>query len=390
MGSIKFNKQNGRLKRQLPGEDHYSGLIFYSAAVPTGFATDAVIEVNDLEHAEELGITSDNASNDIKNMHYHISECFRANKDIVLWVGVFAPPAEAAEHTFAEISTLRLVSQNRVRRVGVFTKKAYAAAQMALLQDQYVLGFDVKSGFEIFYSPNFHGVTTVSLPSLATLAAPNVHLLIGQDGGYTGAALYTAAGFSIGVIGAAIGFSSAAKVHENFGWVQKFDICVRGGELDKPALSNGDLIEDLSEAITKDLGTLDVKRLIFVTKYPNIAGSYFNDSHGACPADSDYAYAEDNMPIDKAIRGIYRNMMPFVNGPTLLEKGTGKLRASTVDLLQLEAGKALEQMEKDGELSGYEVLIDPDQDVAATSSITINISNTKVGVSRRFNINIGY
>lgn len=390
MGSIKFNKQTGRLKRTLPGEDHYSGLVFYSATVPTGFATKAVQEVYDVDHAETLGITPDHAQAAVKNMFYHIEQCFRINPDIVLWVGVFAPPAEEAEHTFNELTTLRLASSNKVRQVGVFTPKTYAAAQMALLQDQSAAGLAVYSEFEIYYSPNFHGVTTAALPSVASLLAPNVHLIIAQDGGYEGKALYTSAGFSIGAIGLTIGSTSLAKVHENIGWVEKFNLAVPGGEYDIPALANGDIVGDLSEAITKDLGTLDVKRLMFLKKYPNITGSYFNDTHGACPADSDYAYAEDNRPMGKAIRGIYRNLMPYVNGPTLLEKGTGKLRADTVEVLQLAAGKALEEMEKAGELSGYEVLIDPDQDVLADSEIEIIVNNTKVGVSRRFKVNIGY
>jgi Protein of unknown function (DUF2586) len=99
---------------------------------------------------------------------------------------------------------------------------------------------------------------------------------------------------------------------------------------------------------------------------------------------------EDNRAIDKAIRGIYIKMVPHVNSPVLLDKVTRKLAPETVDFLELEAGKALEQMEKAGELSGYTVSIDPNQDVNATNQIVINISNNKVGVSRNFIINIGY
>lgn len=389
MGSVVFNKQNNRLKRQIPGKDHYVGIAFYSNDVPAGFAPVNIKEVASIEDAESKGITADNASVKIKIMHYHISECFRINPDAVLFIAVFAEPIGA--HTFAELDTLRATANNELRKIGVWTPKAFVAGDIALLQGKYTDSTPFIGMFEIYYSANLQAVITANIPDLAADTSPNVHLLSAQDGAALGKSLFTAAAtYSVGIVGACIGAASLAKVHENIGWVEKFNMALQGGELDVPALSNGDLISSLANNIVKSGGTLDTKRVMFLKKYPGITGTYFNDTHGACPASSDYAYAEDNIAIDKAIRGIYVRLMPFVNGPTLLEKGTGKLRADTIDLLQLESGKALEEMEKAGELSGYTVAIDPNQDVAATSTIVVNISNTKVGVSRNFIINIGY
>ena len=50
----------------------------------------------------------------------------------------------------------------------------------------------------------------------------------------------------------------------------------------------------------------------------------------------------------------------------------------------------IEEMEKAGELSGYVVEIDPDQNVLATSEIEIVIRPVGVGVVRRIRIKIGY
>jgi Protein of unknown function (DUF2586) len=392
MGSIQFKKQNNRLKRVLPGLDHYSGLVFYSDTLPTGFSVaNRIQEIPSIEDAETMGITSDNASLLIKIMHYHISELFRQNKDAVLYVGIFAEPASGAAHTFVELAAVRLFSQNKIRQIGVFTKVPYVLGQIALLQNQYDDSFEVFAPMEVLYAPNFDGIATADLPSLAALTSPNVHIIIAQDGGAKGLDLYTeAATFSVGIIGTALGATSLAKVHENIGWVEKFNLAEDGGELDIPALSNGVLISTLANNIIKNDGTLDTKRLMFLKKYANVTGTYINDTHGACPPDNDYAYMEDNRAIDKAIRGIYIKMVPHVNSPVLLDKVTRKLAPETVDFLELEAGKALEQMEKAGELSGYTVSIDPNQDVNATNQIVINISNNKVGVSRNFIINIGY
>ncbi|HMO63300.1 MAG TPA: DUF2586 family protein [Ferruginibacter sp.] len=389
MGSIIFNKQNNRSKRVVPGEDHYVALVFYSDTLPEGFSNDERIKlVADVEAAKALGIDKNNPDVLIKVMAYHIAELYRINPNAILWVGIFDEPT--GEHTFDEVQLVRAASNNKVRKVGVFTREPYAEGHISLLQQQYNAAAEIISMFEIFYAPDFKDVDTDNLPDLSAATSPNVHLLAAQDGGAYGAQLFAAANFSIGIIGAALGAISLARVNENIGWVEKFNMAVDGGELDVPALANGVLVKNLANNITKGNGILDGKRLIFLKQYPNITGSYFNDSHGACPATSDYAYAEDNITIDKAIRGIYARMMPKVNGPSLLQKGTGKLAAESLSILENAAGDYLKEMEAAGEISGYTVFIDPEQDVKATNQIVVEISNTSIGVNRNFIINIGF
>src|SRR2546423_263229 len=136
MGSVKFKKQNGRLKRQLPGQDHYTGLVFYSSTLPIGFAAnDRMKEIADVAAAEALGITAADASVLIKIMHYQLSEFFRVNPDGVFFLGIFDLPVGA--HTFAEVGTLRTFAQGKLRQIGVWTNKAYAVGDPALLQGIY-------------------------------------------------------------------------------------------------------------------------------------------------------------------------------------------------------------------------------------------------------------
>jgi hypothetical protein len=61
-----------------------------------------------------------------------------------------------------------------------------------------------------------------------------------------------------------------------------------------------------------------------------------------------------------------------------------------VAYLEILANRALEQMERRGELSGYKALIDPNQDILGTSTVEVVIKQVPVGVSRIFNIKIGY
>ncbi|NNV54530.1 DUF2586 domain-containing protein [Panacibacter sp. KCS-6] len=371
-------------------------LVFYSNnlpgnALPSGgfYENERIKLIANPDAAIAAGITPDSGLVIFRMMYYHIAEVFRVNPNAILYVAVYPEPV--GELTFEELSLVRTFANGKIRKMGVWTKKAYVEGHLALLQAQYDAAFSVIAPFEIFYGPNFYNTAEEDLPDLSAATAPNVHILVAQDGGALGAALFADAEiYSIGIIGMTLGALSLAKVHENIGWVEKFNMAVDGGEMDVPALSNGVLINTLADNIIKNAGTLDSRRLMFIKKYPAVTGSYYNDTHGACVATSDFAYAEDNITIDKAIRGIYARVVPFTNGPVLLDKTTGQLPPEYINVLQLEASKSLEEMEKAGELSGYEVTIDPNQDVNSTSQIVINVSNSKIGVSRNLIINIGY
>jgi hypothetical protein len=61
LNNISFNIGEGGLGRPLAGEDHISGLLYYSNTLPSGFASDNRIKlIYSLEEAEALGITDEN------------------------------------------------------------------------------------------------------------------------------------------------------------------------------------------------------------------------------------------------------------------------------------------------------------------------------------------
>ena len=66
------------------------------------------------------------------------------------------------------------------------------------------------------------------------------------------------------------------------------------------------------------------------------------------------------------------------------------MSADTVKYIETVAKLALEDMEKAGELSGFLVEIDPDQNVLASSTVEFVIKNVAVGVFRNGVINIGF
>lgn len=185
-----------------------------------------------------------------------------------------------------------------------------------------------------------------------------------------------------GAVGLALGAISAAAVNESIAWVQKFPL-----GLEQPGFISGDLLKDVALNIQ---ATIDENRYLFVCSHVGDADCYFNDSHTFAPITSDYAYIENVRTMDKACRGIRTNLLPYLNSPLRVDATTGKLDVGTVAFLQTTAGKALEDMEKAGELSGYTCEIDPDQNILSTSRVEVVIKQVGVGVMRKVTVKIGY
>ena len=96
MQSLTFERTNGNIPRKLAGEDHISGIMFYTDTLPSGFSeTERIKAVSQIETAEKLRITADAEEWIIRLMHYQLSEIFRLNPGISLYVGIF-PKAEGA------------------------------------------------------------------------------------------------------------------------------------------------------------------------------------------------------------------------------------------------------------------------------------------------------
>ena len=386
MQSVKIERTNGNIPRSLAGEDHISGLLFYSSKLPSGFAeTDRIKAISSIETAEKLGITSDaDADWDIRVLYYQLRSIFNRNPAISLYVGIYKPNGTP---TFSEIKTMQNYTGGKLRQIGVWDgATALDPANLIALQAIRTTLEAQDKPLSIGYAPKISAVS--SLPTdLAGANKSGVSVIIGQDGAGTAADLYkdaknTTAKTSVTAIGEWVGIVSAASVHESIAWIEKFPTGIA-----LPAFGDGTLLRDLDTAVVE---SLDTARYLFFVEYGGLAGSYFNDSHTMDAATSDYAYIETVRTMDKACRNVRTYVLPKLGRPMKVDASTGKLEAYVVEDLQLVAGKALEDMEKAGELSGYVVEIDPDQNVLSTSQVEMVIKQVGVGVMRKLNIKIGY
>ncbi|MEG2276674.1 MAG: DUF2586 family protein [Odoribacter sp.] len=392
MNKIEFIRGQGGVVKALPGEDHISGFMTYmpDASLPTaaqgtdGFSTTRrIIAVSTIERAELLGITATNTAWQIKVLHYHLSEIFRINPSIVLYLGIFATPASA--YDFAEVKQMQNFAEGKLRQLAVYVpEQKLAADDLTTLQGVADILEAQDAPLSLLYSCKIENIS--ALTKMGGSGKKNVSVVIGQAGCGVGAELYTSAENtgkkSVTCIGVVLGIVSKAAVHESIGWVQKFPTGI-----DLAAFADGTLLRDLDRAVIDEL---DAKRFLFLITYNGLSGTYMNDSHTMDEAQSDYAYLEAVRTMDKAVRGIRTYILPYLGGSLSIDAETGKISPDTVTFLEQLAGKQLEDMEKAGELSGYLVKIDPNQNVLTTSTVEFIILKVQVGVMRKVKVKIGF
>lgn len=394
--SLSINRQNGNVPKSLPGEDHITGLVIYMAAgdIPAGFKTERVQALSTIDAAEAAGIVDYTTAADgtqtaapwaVRVLHYHLSELYRINPAVSLYVGIFEKP-QGDNMTFAEIKTVQNFADGRIRQLGVWCgDRVPSEDDLVALQGQADTLEAQGAELSVVYAPKVANVKQIST-KLAGGGKCRVSVVIGQAGSGVGAELYkdktNAAKASVSGLGVVLGLISKAKVHQCIAWVKEFPTGIS-----LPAFGDGTLLRDMDKALVEQLDT--ARYLFFVTQQGQ-SGSYMNDSHTMDSAISDYASIESVRTMDKGARGVRAYLIPELGGNVYVDADTGKLASYTVAHLETVAGHALEDMEKAGELSGYKAEIDPDQDVAASSTVDIVLKKVAVPVMRHVRIKIGF
>ncbi len=394
--SLNIDRQNGNVPKSLPGEDHITGLVIYMAAgdIPAGFKTERVQALSTIDAAEAAGIVDYTTAADgtqtaapwaVRVLHYHLSELYRINPAVSLYVGIFEKP-QGDNMTFAEIKTVQNFADGRIRQLGVWCgDRVPSEDDLVALQGQADTLEAQGAELSVVYAPKVANVKQIST-KLAGGGKCRVSVVIGQAGSGVGAELYkdktNAAKASVSGLGVVLGLISKAKVHQCIAWVKEFPTGIS-----LPAFGDGTLLRDLDKALVEQLDT--ARYLFFVTQQGQ-SGSYMNDSHTMDDAKSDYASIESVRTMDKGARGVRAYLIPELGGNVYVDADTGKLASYTVAHLETVAGHALEDMEKAGELSGYKAEIDPDQDVAASSTVDIVLKKVAVPVMRHVRIKIGF
>ncbi len=382
LNDVTFIQGQGGLGRPLAGEDHISGMVFYlsNANLPSGFTTSARIkQVFSVQEAEGLGITQGSATNGV--LWYHINQYFRIQPDGVLWIGIF----DNTSIDLSKIEDVQNFADGKIREIGVFDRSAFATAAVTALQTSATALESDHKPLSVIYAADHQGDALGSLPDLRTLNSKNVSVTVGEDGAGTGAALALTESVSISDMGAVLGAVSLAKVSESIEWIDKFPFS-DGTEFDVPGFSTGDLVKDQATSL---LSTIKDKGYMYMRKHVGLSNTYHENSATSIATTSDFATVENNRTIDKAKRQVRTFMLPNLGSPITVN-ADGTLTEATIAKFKNDSARALEQMLIDEELSAYQVIINPAQDVLGTSKIVITLELVPVGVARQIEINIGF
>lgn len=385
LNDVKFIKGSGNVGSSLTNEDHVSGMLFY---LPQGESSPGDFEgvatlIGSVAEAEAEGIiTSDDR---YVVMHYQISEFFRLNPTGELWVYATVIPTEGI-YTFVEIETLVNATNGRIRQMAIMLDTVFSNGHIATIQTIVEALESEHKPISVIYSADMSALELDELVDLRSETSNKVSVVIGQDGAGVGNDIFqNTFDYSIPCTGAVLGAISKAAVHECIAWPEKFRMS--GTELDTIAFATGVLYTEVAESL---LNALNTKGYIFLRKHIGMAGSYLNDSHTCISLTSDYSSIELNRTIDKATRGIRTFLLPKLNSPLEVNPVDGTLSIDTIKYFENLAGKPLEQMAKNGEVSGYKVTINSNQNVLVSSKLDINVTLVAKGVARNIVVNIGF
>ena len=420
MNELKFLREDGNIPKSLLNEDHVSGLLVYLKDAPEYVADDAVsglkrpkympakievegesatykqtlFAVSSLETAALHGIEymkdEERDNENIKKhklytnlLYFHLSEIFRINPGINLYMGVNVNN-DPTETSFKEVSDLQNFSDGSIRQMAVYAPYVeYAEGALVALQGAAEGLEDACAPLSILYAPKVGKAESLKEATQVNQSSRNVSVVIAQDGAGMADILQGKLGTdaSVTAIGTVLGLVSKAAVNESISWVAKFP-----AGISLPAFSDGTLVRNMDRTT---LDKVDGNGFIFARTYPGLGGSYMSDSCTMAKG-TDYQTIESMRTMDKAIRGIRSFLIPELGRPLYIESATGKLSVPTVEHLKTRANKALEDMEKAGELSGFTVDIDPNQNVLSNSTIEIIVKNVAVGVMRKVSVKIGF
>jgi Protein of unknown function (DUF2586) len=383
MNGVKFIRTNGGLQRELTGEDHISGLLVYGETPQT---PKLVLSIDELK---EKGVTP--ALNPV--LYYHASEFFRINQGAKLYLQAIL----TSDGEYSEAKTLQAFAKGDIRQMAVsdLTKSINLATQTAAKLNGIAQALaSNNTPISFLLALKLSAVDMLNLPNLRQENFEKVSFVIGQDAGGLGAFIARTTA-SITCLGACLGALSKAKVHESIAWVERQNLVstaysdstqVLGRELDLPGFADGSLLSDYSP---EKLQLLHDKGYLFLQKHSGMVGTFFNDSFTASKADGDFAYLENNRTIDKAIRGINRVLLPQISGPAYIDPDTGKIAPNTLAALESLCDEVMDDMKQNGEISGYQVLIPPNQQVLRNSKLEVILKLIPVGVLRQIEVKIG-
>lgn len=387
---IKLQKVPG-LGRKGRSQDAISAMIFVVAQDTTSLAFGDIVKVSSLIEAEQ--VYELDAAYDVSNtalVHHHIQRFFGRQPEGTLWIMLLEDDAVAGpteqQIMDTHIPALLTTANHEVRQFAYFeganvTPLAAFADRVEALQGICDDFFDDHGPVFACVGFEFSG-TAAAAADLRALDHPAVAVCIAQD---MDVAAIDAAYANYVALGDMLGHIAFARVNESIGWVGRFPLTI-----DLPsqkwflraALSSGLAIETYT---TADIALLHDKGYIFARPHVGKIGYFWQSSPTCSLITSDEAYIENARTLNKSARVIRQALLDRLNSPVLLNDD-GTIDGLVLTELEALAGSGLAVMQQEGEISAYNVEIDPSINFIGNGEIIdINFSVIPVGVARGIN-----
>lgn len=184
-------------------------------------------------------------------------------------------------------------------------------------------------------------------------------------------------------LGETLGKVASIPVQRNIGRVKDGPLGWTDAEL-----SGGQAISALTEA---DQNVLNTKGYIFPVKHSGLNGFFLNDDHTCVAVTSDYAYISRNRTIDKAARIARRVYLNELLDEVAVDPDSGQLAPIVIKTYEQRMQAAIEdEMVAANEVVSVSVVVDPNQDVLATSKVAVLIQVVPFGTARQIEATVQF
>ena len=181
-------------------------------------------------------------------------------------------------------------------------------------------------------------------------------------------------------LGLLLGMIASIPVNRNIGRIKN------GVAATTVYLTSGTLLN----SSTPNLELLHDKGYIFLRKVPTKAGYFWNDDHMACSDTDDYYSLSNGRVIDKVARIAHSTYLNELLDEVIVDQATGRIIPTMMKYYQTEIEQAVNLgMKAEGEVSGVQANVDPNQDVLATSKLVVELQVTPTGTNRSILVKLG-
>lgn len=382
---VNIEKLQGGLQRLATGTDNHVGLIV--SGLPADAVATAInnsgkgIALNSVFQAEEIGINPAYDANNSLTLHSDIVEFFRLAPEATLYLF----------NSVVEADVIGFIGQNKeIKGFGVYITYNSGAPNLVTEIGAYqtiVNNLAIQNRLIDFVLIGANDLDDYS-EDLRDLDAPAVSVIAAcmADDGVT-------------ALGSALGMLAVRQINENIGSVDivQKPLSKRGaqdytltdnnlGVWLNAYLSDGSDVEGIDYAALKAI--ID-KGYIVVAGYEGYSGYFFENSYTAIAESSDFAFIENNRVWNKAARIIRTTLLPRVKGIVKKDPTTGFIAPTTASYWKALIDNAIEQMEKDNEISGFETYIDYKQVVNNTQPVKVQASIVADGIVHEFEVAVG-